>query len=76
MRKAVDQNLGKFVFMYLLATVIPVQFCIQLTVAVFDIFVPVMSRGGSRVPPDVVMAAMCAFVVVVVTSYLVNRYLN
>ena len=76
MTKAADQNLGKFVFMYLLATIIPVQFCIQLTVAVFDIFVPVMSRAGSRMPPDVIMAVMCAFVVVVVTSYLVNRYLN
>ena len=75
-RKTVDQHLSKFVFMYLLATLIPVQFCIQLTMAVFDIFVPVMSRAGTHAPPDVVMAVMCALVVVVVTSYLVSRYVN
>ena len=74
--KAVDQNLGKFMFMYLLATIIPLQFFTQLAVAMFDMFVPIMGRAGSQVPPDVVMAVMCAFVVAVLTSYLVSRYLN
>lgn len=74
MTKTVDQNLGKFVFMYLLATIIPLQFFTQLAVAMFDIFVPIMGRAGSQAPPDVVMAVMCAFVVVVLTSYLVSRY--
>ena len=72
MTNAVDQNLGKFVFMYLLATLIPIQFCAQLTVAMFDMFVPIMGRAGTRAPPDVIMALMCALVVVVLTSYLVS----
>ena len=72
--KTVDQNLGKFVFMYLLATIIPLQFFTQLAVAMFDTFVPIMGRAGSQAPPDIVMAVMCAFVVVVLTSYLVSRY--
>ena len=70
--QSASQNLGKFVFVSLLAICIPIQFCSYLTIGVFDVFVPIMGRGGTHIPPDVFIAVLCAFVVVMLTSYMVS----
>ena len=71
-KKTVDQNVGKFVIMYLLALLIPVQFCSYGAIAVFDVFVPIMGRAGTQVPPDIFIAGLSAFVVITLTSYVVS----
>ena len=40
--KISHENIGAFLFMYLLATLIPIPFCMFLTFAMFDVFVPIM----------------------------------
>ena len=60
--------------MYLLAILIPVQFCTYITIGVFDIFVPIMGRAGTETPPDVFIAVLCSFAVVMFTSYVVSTY--
>ncbi|KAL9950991.1 hypothetical protein ACROYT_G043577 [Oculina patagonica] len=70
--KTSHQKLGAFVFMYLLATLIPIQFCTYVTISVFDVFVPIMGRAGTQTPPDVFIAVLCSFAVVMLTSYAVS----
>ena len=70
--KTADQHLEKFVLMHLLATLIPVLFCGYLTIAVFDVFVPIMSRAGTETPPDVFIAVLCASSVVMLSSHMVG----
>lgn len=71
-KKTMQQNRGKLMLMHFVATVIPLQFFSYMAVGMFDVFVPVMSRTGTKVPPDIFLAVVCAFVVVVLTSYLVS----
>ena len=70
------QRLGSFVFIYLLSQLIPIQFCTYVTVGVFDVFVPIMGRGGTQTPPDVFIAVLCSFAVVMLTSYLVSSCMH
>ena len=58
--------------MNLVAQAIPLQFFTYISMAIMDVFVPVTSRTGTEVPPDVVLSVLCAFIVVVLTSYLVS----
>ena len=58
--------------MYLLATLIPVQFSMYFTFAIFDLFMPIMGRAGTQTPPDVFISVLCAFGVVLLTSYMVS----
>ena len=70
--KTSHENIGAFLFMYLLATLIPVQFCMYFTFAIFDLFVPIMGQSGTQTPPDVFISVLCAFGVVLLTSYMVS----
>ena len=70
--KTSHENVGAFLFMYLLATLVPVQFCMYLTFAMFDVFMPIMGRAGTQTPPDVFISVLCAFGVVLLTSYMVS----
>lgn len=70
--KTSHPKLGAFVLMYLLATLIPIQFCTYVTMGVFDVFVPIMGRAGTQTPPDVFIAVLCSFAVVMLTSYVVS----
>lgn len=72
--KIVHQKLQAFVFMYFLAILIPVQFCTYITIGVLDVFVPMMGRAGTEMPPDVFIAVLCSFAVVMFTSYVVSTY--
>ena len=40
--KTSHENIGAFLFMYLLASLIPIPFFMFLTFAMFDVFVPIM----------------------------------
>ncbi len=73
--KTSHHKLGAFVFMYLLATLIPIQFCTYVTISMFDVFVPIMGRAGTQTPPDVFIAVLCSFAVVMLTSYVVSIYM-
>ena len=70
--KTVHQKLETFAFMYFLAILIPVQFCTYVTIGVFDVFVPIMGRAGTETPPDVFIAVLCSFAVVMLTSQVVS----
>ena len=70
--KTSHENIGAFLFMYLLATLVPVQFCMYLTFAIFDLFVPIMGQSGTQTPPEVFISVLCAFGVVLLTSYMVS----
>ncbi|XP_066015724.1 endoplasmic reticulum metallopeptidase 1-like isoform X2 [Pocillopora verrucosa] len=69
--KTSHENVGAFLFMHLLATLVPVQFCMYLTFAMFDVFMPIIGRAGTQTPPDVFISVLCAFGVVLLTSYMV-----
>jgi len=73
--KTTHRKLGTFVLMYFLAILIPVQFCTYVTIGVLDVFVPIMGRGGTETPPDVFIAVLCSFAVVMLTSYVVSIYI-
>ncbi|KAJ7330591.1 Endoplasmic reticulum metallopeptidase 1 [Desmophyllum pertusum] len=47
------------------------DFCMYVTIAVMDVFVPIMGRGGTQTPPDIFIALLCSLAVVMVTSYVV-----
>ncbi|XP_015755678.1 PREDICTED: endoplasmic reticulum metallopeptidase 1-like isoform X2 [Acropora digitifera] len=70
--KTVQQKMGKFMIMNLVAQAIPLQFFTYIAMAIMDVFVPVTSRTGTEIPPDVFLSVLCAFVVVVLTSYLIS----
>jgi len=75
--KTAHQKLERFAFMYFLAILIPVQFCTYVMIGVFDVFdvfVPIMGRAGTETPPDVFIAVLCSFAVVLLTSYVVSTY--
>ena len=72
--KTVHRRLETFAFMYFLAILIPVQFFTYVTIGVFDVFVPIMGRAGTEMPPDVFIAVLCSFAVVMLTSYVVSTY--
>ena len=74
--KTGHQNVATFLFMNLLATLVPIQFCTYVTFVMLDLFVPIMGRAGSQTPPDVFMAVMCAFAVVMLTSYVVSVFVS
>lgn len=73
--KTCHQNVGAVLFMYLVATVVPVQFCMYVTFVMLDLFVPIMGRGGTQTPPDVFIGVLCAFGVVMLTSYVVSVFI-
>ena len=59
--KTSHENIGAFLFMYLLATMIPVQFCMYFTFTIFDLFVPIIGQSGTQTPPDGFLSVLCAF---------------
>ena len=72
--KTAHGKLETFAFIYFLTILIPVQFCTYMTIGVFDVFVPIMGRAGTETPPDVFIAVLCSFAVVMFTSYVVSTY--
>lgn len=58
--------------MNLVAQAIPLQFFTYISMAIMDVLVPVTSRTGTEIPPDVFLSLLCGFIVVVLTSYLVS----
>lgn len=72
--KTAHRKMEAFALMYFLVILIPVQLCTYLTIAVFDVFVPTMGRAGSETPPDVFIAVLCSFAVLMLTSYVVSTY--
>ena len=67
-----DQNFGLFLFVYLSSMLVPLLFSSYMTAVILDIFVPITGRGGTQVPPDHFIALLCAFSVVMLTSYMVS----
>uniref|UniRef100_A0A8D2L6C6 Endoplasmic reticulum metallopeptidase 1 n=1 Tax=Varanus komodoensis TaxID=61221 RepID=A0A8D2L6C6_VARKO len=60
----------KFVMIYLLGMFIPQLYLLYLNWLIFEMFIPIMGRSGSEIPPDLIVAAFT-----VVTSILMSSYL-
>uniref|UniRef100_A0A6J0V3C8 Endoplasmic reticulum metallopeptidase 1 isoform X1 n=1 Tax=Pogona vitticeps TaxID=103695 RepID=A0A6J0V3C8_9SAUR len=62
----------KFISIYLLGMFIPHLYLLYLNWIIFEMFVPIMGRSGSEIPPDIVMAAFIVLVCILLSSYLLK----
>ncbi|KAM3846159.1 endoplasmic reticulum metallopeptidase 1 isoform 2-T2 [Vipera latastei] len=62
----------KFVTVYLLGMFIPYLYLMYLIRLIFEMFVPIMGRSGSEVPPDVVMGIFIVVMSILLSSYLLS----
>lgn len=65
----------KFVTVYLLGMFIPHLYLMYLIWIIFEMFIPIMGRSGSEIPPDTIMAAFIALFTVLLSSYFVRMLL-
>ena len=63
---------GLLVCMHLLAVAVPVLFSCYLAVIVMDLFIPIMGRSGTEMPPDLFLAILSAILTNLITSYMVS----
>ncbi|XP_032633939.1 endoplasmic reticulum metallopeptidase 1 isoform X2 [Chelonoidis abingdonii] len=59
----------RFVMMYMLGMFIPYLYIMYLTWTIFEMFIPIMGRSGTEIPPDVVLAAFILSSTVILSSY-------
>ena len=64
-----------FVIVSVLAIGLPFMLCLLLAFGLTDMFVPITGRSGSLVPPDLVIGGMIAFLVCLLTAYMVRPVL-
>ncbi|XP_032633948.1 endoplasmic reticulum metallopeptidase 1 isoform X3 [Chelonoidis abingdonii] len=62
----------RFVMMYMLGMFIPYLYIMYLTWTIFEMFIPIMGRSGTEIPPDVVLAAFILSSTVILSSYFLN----
>nr|XP_060618274.1 endoplasmic reticulum metallopeptidase 1 [Anolis sagrei ordinatus] len=62
----------KFFTMYLLGMFIPHVYSLYLNWIIFEMFVPIMGRSGSEIPPDLIVAAFIVVISIILSSYLVK----
>ncbi|KAJ7335487.1 hypothetical protein JRQ81_013428 [Phrynocephalus forsythii] len=62
----------KFVAIYLLGMFIPHLYLLYLNWIIFEMFIPIMGRSGSEIPPDIVVAAFIVIVCILLSSYLLK----
>ena len=62
----------KLISIHLLSVSFPIVLASYHLFSLFDVFVPIMGRQGSEIPPDVVLAILSAFSVIIVTLYLTS----
>eukprot|EP00794_Sanderia_malayensis_P013703 gene13703-15130_t len=63
------KNLVSF---HIAAIAVPTILLIYHLFALFDVFVPIMGRQGSEIPPDLVFAVISALCVIIVTFYIIS----
>ncbi|XP_043402161.1 endoplasmic reticulum metallopeptidase 1 isoform X3 [Chelonia mydas] len=62
----------RFVVIYMLGMFIPYLYIMYLTWTIFEMFIPIMGRSGTEIPPDVVLAAFILSSTVILSSYFLN----
>nr|XP_025036521.1 endoplasmic reticulum metallopeptidase 1 [Pelodiscus sinensis] len=62
----------RFIMIYMLGMFIPYLYIMYLTWTIFEIFIPIMGRSGTEIPPDVVLAAFIVGSTVILSSYFLN----
>ncbi|XP_044876422.1 endoplasmic reticulum metallopeptidase 1 isoform X2 [Mauremys mutica] len=62
----------RFVMIYMLGMFIPYLYIMYLTWTIFEMFIPIMGRSGTEIPPDVVLAAFILSSTVILSSYFLN----
>ncbi|XP_042308503.1 endoplasmic reticulum metallopeptidase 1 isoform X1 [Sceloporus undulatus] len=62
----------KFITVYLLGMFIPHLYLLYLNWIIFEMFVPIMGRSGSEIPPDIIVAAFIVLMCVLLSSYLLK----
>ncbi|XP_074850195.1 endoplasmic reticulum metallopeptidase 1 [Carettochelys insculpta] len=62
----------RFVMIYMLGMFIPYLYIMYLTWTIFEMFIPIMGRSGTEIPPDVVLAAFIVGSTVILSSYFLN----
>ncbi|KAM9137920.1 endoplasmic reticulum metallopeptidase 1 isoform 2-T2 [Pangshura tecta] len=62
----------RFVMIYMLGMFIPYLYIMYLTWTIFEMFIPIMGRSGTEIPPDVVLAAFIVSSTVILSSYFLN----
>uniref|UniRef100_A0A8C3ING4 Endoplasmic reticulum metallopeptidase 1 n=1 Tax=Chrysemys picta bellii TaxID=8478 RepID=A0A8C3ING4_CHRPI len=59
----------RFVIIYMLGMFIPYLYIMYLTWTIFELFIPIMGRSGTEIPPDIVLAAFILSSTVILSSY-------
>ncbi|KAH0628316.1 hypothetical protein JD844_009273 [Phrynosoma platyrhinos] len=62
----------KFITVYLLGMFIPHLYLLYLNWIIFEMFVPIMGRSGSEIPPDIIVAAFIVLICILLSSYLLK----
>ncbi|XP_067399139.1 endoplasmic reticulum metallopeptidase 1 [Emydura macquarii macquarii] len=62
----------RFVMIYMLGMFIPYLYIMYLTWTIFEMFIPIMGRSGTEIPPDVVLAAFIVGSTIILSSYFLN----
>ncbi|XP_043923132.1 endoplasmic reticulum metallopeptidase 1 [Protopterus annectens] len=62
----------KFLLVYLLGMFMPCVHTIYLLWFAFEMFVPILGRSGTEIPPDMVLAVLFALCTTILTSYFVS----
>ena len=61
---------SKLISIHILSVAFPIILAAYHMFSLFDVFIPIMGRQGTEIPPDVVFAILSAFSVMIVTLYL------
>ena len=62
----------KLLLIHILAVSFPIILSTYHVFSLFDVFIPIMGRQGSEIPPDIVFAVLSSFVVIIITLYLTS----
>ena len=63
---------SKLLSLHLLSVSFPIVLAAYHLFSLYDVFIPIMGRQGSEIPPDVVFAFLSSFSVIIVTLYLTS----
>lgn len=63
---------SKLILIHIFSVSFPIILLAYHIFSLFDVFVPIMGRQGTEVPPDVVFAIISSFSVIIITLYLTS----
>nr|XP_056722675.1 endoplasmic reticulum metallopeptidase 1-like [Euleptes europaea] len=62
----------KFLLIYLLGMLVPYLYLMYLNWIIYEMFIPILGRSGSEIPPDILMASFVVVSSILLSSYFLN----